>query len=286
MTEFKQKFVAFMDILGFKQMVDDAEAGKGRPLPEILTMLEKLGKPTDRLKFEQHGPVLCPCSPFVEKHLDFRVTQISDCVIISSEVSPAGLINLTSHCFGAVLELAIEGIMCRGFITMGSMFHTDTQVIGSAYTKAYQMEGNVAAFKLEADERGTPFVEVDGVVGSYVKQCGDACVKTMFSRQIKADGETLALFPFQRLVNQFVVCGLGIKFDAMEHRRNNQVLRESLYKIRSRILQYIDTSNKSATQKAHHYIRAFDAQIAVCDRTDELINEAEEKMPANLKVPK
>ena len=285
MTEFKRKFVAYVDVLGFKEMVHAAEEGKGRPLAEILQLLEKLGTRQERKRFEEHGPTTCPCSPYIDKHLDFRITQISDCVVVSSEVSPVGLINLMSHCFGAVLELAIEGIMCRGFVTMGTIFHTDTQVIGSAYVKAYKMEPGVTAFKLEADERGTPLVEIDNIVRDYVENCGDSCVKEMFSRQVKADGETLALFPFQRLMNQFMIAGLGIKFDAARYRHDNQVLRDGLKKVKTRILQYVDPTNSKAVQKANHYIRAFDTQIDVCDRTDAIIDEAEAKLPAHMKVP-
>ena len=148
------------------------------------------------------------------------------------------------------------------------------------------MESGVSAFKLEADERGTPFVEVDSVVRDYAEQCGDACVKTQFFRQMKADGETLALFPFQRLMNQFVIVGLGIKFDAAKHRHDNKVLRDGLHTVKSRILQYVDPSNAKAMQKAQHYLRAFDAQIAMCDRTDAVINDAEDKLPAHMKRPK
>ena len=35
-TNFKDKFIGFVDILGFKKLVEVAEAGTGMPLAELL----------------------------------------------------------------------------------------------------------------------------------------------------------------------------------------------------------------------------------------------------------
>src|SRR3712207_5351127 len=98
MNTFADKFVAFVDVLGFKNLVAESERGTGMPLPELLELLRKLGTGNERVHFDQYGPTCCPMAPRIEKNLDFRVTQISDCVIVSAEVSPAGVINLISHC--------------------------------------------------------------------------------------------------------------------------------------------------------------------------------------------
>jgi len=138
--EFKDKFIAFVDILGFKKLVEAAETGTGMPLSNLLEALKEFGVPEDRKIYEQYGPRVCPNSPYIHRDLDFRLTQISDCVIISSEVSPAGVINLVGHCWGAVIQVLTKGIMCRGYITRGSVYHTDAQIIGSGYQKAYGKE--------------------------------------------------------------------------------------------------------------------------------------------------
>ncbi len=162
--EFKDKFIGFVDILGFKELVAHAEDGTGIPLTELLDILKTLGSSEDGQRFNQYGPTMCPESAYLQRDLDFQVTQISDCVIVSTEVSPAGAINLISYCWGAVINLLPKGIMCRGYITRGLVYHTDTQLVGSGYQEAYSKEGTVTAFKREADERGTPFVEVDPTV--------------------------------------------------------------------------------------------------------------------------
>ena len=271
-VEFKDKFIAFVDILGFKKLVEAAEAGTGMPLSVLLETLKELGKPEDRQRIEKHGPTVCPQSSYVQRDLDFQLTQISDCVVVSSEVSPAGIINLLDHCWSAVIQLLTKGIMCRGYITRGSVYHSDKQIIGTGYQEAYRKEADVTAFKREADERGTPFVEVDQVVCDYVSNHGDKCVKEMFSRYVKKDGDLTVLFPFQRLAHSFIIAGFGHRFDAEKEKRSNENLRRMIRKVKDRVLELVDHSNPDAVSKANHYVAALDIQLAGCDRTAEAID--------------
>jgi hypothetical protein len=267
--EFKDKFIGFVDILGFKKMVEAAEAGTGTPLPQLLETLKKLGAPDDRKRFEKRGPTICPQSTYIQRDLDFRVTQISDCVIISSEVSPAGVINLVNHCWIAVIQLLTKGIMCRGYITRGSIYHTETQIIGSGYQNAYSKEREVAAFKRKADERGTPFVEVDQTVCNYVRDHGDSCVKEMFSRHVKDDGVVIALFPFKRLSHSFII---NREFDPEKEKRSNKNVRLWIENFKELVMALVDQTNPNAVSKAEHYVAALDAQLEVCEKTDEMID--------------
>lgn len=197
MSDFVDKFIAYIDILGFKKLVSDAESGRGIPLPQLLGILKCFGTGNERERFEKYGPACCPMSRYSQRNLDFRLTQVSDCAVISAEVSPAGIINLLCHCWGVVIELLQHGIMCRGYIKRGLIYHTEQHILGSGYQDVYIAEQNVAAFKHEADERGTPFVEIDSSVREYIDTSGDACVKEIFSRFVKKDkdGVTAALFP-------------------------------------------------------------------------------------------
>jgi hypothetical protein len=168
------------------------------------------------------------------------------------------------------MMLLQHGIMCRGYITQGSIYHSDKHLIGSGYQSAYANESAVSVFKREVDERGTPFVELDSVVSEYVEQCSDKCVKEMFSRFVRRDGDAVALFPFQALSHSFLVSGVR-KFNAERERRANQNTRLMLKRLRIRVMDFIDMSNPSAVQKAAHYLNAIDAQLIVCDNMDEEI---------------
>ena len=268
--EFEEKFIAFVDVLGFKNMVDASESGNGIPLREIMENLKMLGGPEDENKYKEHGPTICPQSSFIRKDLNFKVTQISDCVIVSSEVSPAGAINLVNHCWGAVINLLMKGIMCRGYITKGSIYHDNNQVIGSGYQNAYAKESSVTAFKKEINERGTPFVELDPEVLTYINNSTDSCIKKMFSRMVKAEDDITALFPFQRIANT-VSFNSNVSVNKAKESNNN--VRLLLCSLKERVMSYVDPSNEKAMNKAKHYIHAIEKQIEVCDKQDIMIEQ-------------
>jgi hypothetical protein len=276
---FEDKFIAFIDVLGFKGMVASSEAGTGMPLAGLLELLKKLGDGSERARFDKYGPTCCPMAPRVDKNMNFRVTQISDCAIVSSEVSPAGAINLVSHCWGSVIELMAQGIMCRGYIKRGRIYHTDSQVIGTGYQEAYAAESKVSAFKHEADDRGTPYVEVDSEVSAYIESQPDACVKEMFKRMVKRDEETVVLFPFQRLQHSFIVAGFGRTFEPERELKSNDNLRNNIRRYKAKIEALVDPKNASAQAKAKHYLRALDEQLLACDKTDEAIHMLSKPFP-------
>jgi hypothetical protein len=271
--EFKEKFVAFIDIIGFRRLVEDAETGKGLSLTRLTNLLESFGSAEERDNYEKYGPSCCPQSSFLERNIDFRLTQVSDCAIVSAEVSPAGAINLISHCWGVVIAFLQHGMMCRGHITRGRIYHTATQFIGTGYQNAYDAERQVSLFKRAADERGTPFVEVDRAVCDYINGCEDACVKEMFAQMTKSDGDGIALFPFKRLSHSIIISGFGPRFDPDKEKRSNQNLRQELLTFRDRVMSYVDCSNPDALRKAEHYVSALNAQLEMCDRTDATIDK-------------
>jgi len=274
--KFKEKFIGFVDILGFKDMIKFAENGTGMSLDEIYEAVKLLGTSENQANYAKYGPTTCPGAPRNQRDMDFRVSQISDCAIVSAEVSPAGAINLIHHCWGAAITLLVKGIMCRGYITRGSIYHEGTDFYGTGYQEALDKERNVRAFKQEADERGTPFIEVDQNVCDYIANCEDKCVKEMFGRFVKSDGSVTALFPFQRLSHSFMIGGFlgGIeyKFDPEKEKRSVQLMRNSIHIFKERILKLVDHSNPSAVSKARHYIAALDAQLIACNRTEDMIN--------------
>lgn len=271
--EFSEKFVAFVDVLGFKGMVEAAEAGKGKSLPEILECLAILGTPEDEHNIDRYGANYCPESNCDSHNLDFKITQISDCVIVSSELSPKGLINLVGHCWASVTKLLTKGIMCRGYITKGKVYHTDNQVIGTAYQHAFASESKVSAFKIDADEDGTPFVEVDPGVCEFVNASGDSCVQEMFSRMTKTEEGTTALFPFKALSHSFAIGDYGQEFDPDKELRSNEKMRSQIISLKENLSGHVDPRNEKAMKKLRHYVKALDSQIALCDQTAEMIRD-------------
>ncbi len=273
--EFKDKFIGFVDILGWKERVKAAEAGTGMSLVQLKKeILPNLGTLEDQIEIEKAGPSVCPESSYLQRDLDFKLTQVTDSVIVSSEISPAGVVNLVHHCWLAVIKLLTKGIMCRGYITRGSIYHDGYDFFGSGYDEVVDKEKNqISAFKRNADERGTPFVEVDPSVCEYVENYGDSCVKMMFSRFVKQDGSLTALFPFQRLHHSFIIGNWpGYTFDPEQERQSNEKMRSMIKMMKERVTAFVDRSRPDAVSKAEHYIAALDSQLDRCVETDEFIN--------------
>jgi hypothetical protein len=275
--KFKDKFIAYVDILGWKNFVEEAEAGTNNMSLQVLVdLLDKLGSTKDRHDFVVYGPTICPESPFVQRGLDFQLSQAYDCVVVSTEVSPAGVINLIGHCWKVVMGLLGKGVMCRGYITRGSIFHTDRYCIGTGHQKVLDREKMVSVFKRKADEDGTPFVEIDTSVCHYIQNGSDACVKEMFSRYVKNDGDLVALFPIQRMFHEFAItkdCNLE------KERQSNDVMRSILRDMKDRVMSFADKSNARAVEKAAHYEHALDDQLRDCDFMDDAIMKLGSSFP-------
>jgi hypothetical protein len=270
--EYKAKIIAFVDILGWKDLVDNSEMGLWHPLPKLLALLDCFGTGKERDSFEKNGPQCCPAAAYGARNLDFRLTQVSDCAVVSAEISPAGVINLISHCWRGVYRFLEHGIMCRGYIKFGSVYHDERHIIGTGYQEAFAAERNVIAFKSEADERGTPFVQIDPAIVTYVEECNDSCVKTMYSRMTRSDGGVSALFPFQRIKHYLIPeqpGGIGL---LSRQRQSNRNVREKIGRYKALIESLVDLSKPDAVRKSRHYLAALDRQLKVCDETDEAID--------------
>ena len=278
---FRDKFIAYVNILGWKNFVEEAEAETNNMSLHVLVgLLNKLGSKEDCHNFLVYGPMICPESSYIQRGLEFQLTQAYDCVVVSAEVSPAGVINLIGHCWKVVMGLLGKGIMCRGYITRGSIFHTETYCIGTGHQKVLEREKIVSAFKRKADENGTPFVEIDPSVCNYIENGSDSCVKEMFSRYVKNDGELVALFPIQRLFHQFAIskdCNLE------KEKQSNNVMRSILRDMKDRLMSFVDKSNARAVEKVAHYIKALDDQLRDCDFMNDAIKTLGSPFPAQWK---
>ena len=193
----KDKFIAFVDILGFSDLVEAAERGDGN-LSRPLELINTLCSAADSQKLRDQGCKICPSSRHIAPDLDFQVTQISDCVVISAESSPAGVINLVNECFGIALSILEKGAQCRGSIIRGNICHRDGNFIGTGFMRAYNNEKNVS-FRRGSEEKATPFIQVDDVVSEYITNETDACVRKMFNRMTRSDETYTAIYPFDRL---------------------------------------------------------------------------------------
>lgn len=145
---YENRFVAFLDILGFKELIykieDDGE--KSPDFERVRSVLNFLHEESvesngqhDLLIYEQkEGYIL-------EKELgDPRISYKSDCVIISTESSFEGFKALCNKLTKFSTDIACDGIFIRGAITHGKIYHHGPMLFGSAYQRAYELESKNA----------------------------------------------------------------------------------------------------------------------------------------------
>lgn len=119
-----QRYVAFMDILGFKKLVERAEQD-----PQVMKdLLEALGFIKE---------TLCE-APRVE----MRVTRFSDCIIISAIRTQEGLQEMWNSIEMLTSNLLQIDVLVRGGLAAGNVFHDRDFVFGTAVNEAYWLESD------------------------------------------------------------------------------------------------------------------------------------------------
>ena len=277
-AQYTEKFIAYLDVLGWKSFVRASEERSQPSLQELFEILTALGTDADIKHFEKYGPTTCPEAPRIRKDMDFRITRASDSVLISAEVSPAGLINLIFYCSRACTSLLLKGVMCRGSIKRGRIHHTAERQFGPGLIHVIEREKKVSIFKKDDAEHGTPFIEIDKEVVQYAEHQSDRCVKEIFPRLVKAEGDLAAIFPFQRLT----------AFDAGDpekERASLNVIRDWIHKMKERVQHNIDPSDETVLRKGSHYIRLLDAQLVVCARREEMLDQLTQQYPSGRFTP-
>ena len=137
MITFEKRAVAFIDILGFKNLVDSAVSDN--------QSLQELSKLVNLLE----GAVLTldeSVSGSVPKHLIPDHIYISDCIILSAPINDEERTNYDglSIVIMRVIQLTHfflkAGYLIRGGISVGEVWHTDSNIVGPAYQDAYLLE--------------------------------------------------------------------------------------------------------------------------------------------------
>lgn len=273
--QLEDKFIAFVDILGFASAVNRVESDGTLSLHDLRQAIACLGSSGDVQEIRKYGPTICPDSRRVSFDAAFELTQVSDCVVVSTEISPAGVITIIDHCWKVVFRLLQKGLMCRGHIRRGKIFHRGNEFIGAGYQEALSREQSVTAFKKEADELGTPFVELDASVSDYVTSSADSCVREMYGRMVKDDQAVTAIYPFQRLFPQ-----IGGRETVVEEKQTVENIRRMIIEFIEGLRFHVEPSNSKAKRKLRHYDEALQEQLRKCDEVESMLDKLSQPYPS------
>lgn len=274
--ELQDKFIALVDILGYKNLQQCSLEGTGMSEKELAELPQLLCAPDDKDKYKIAGPHVCPWSECSSQDLAFQATiQNTDCCILSVEISPAGIINLIDHCSILILRLLKRGVLCRGSIMRGPIRHTALLCEGAGVDDIKASEKLVSAFKHDDQEIGTPFVEIHRSVSHYVMVQQDPCVKKMYQTFVKSDGMVTAIFPFRRILNAMAQSG-----SLQENRESIRQVRKWIAMLRHGVQRHMSPSDLRARQKSMHYLSILDDQLRLCNETETLLDDSTTSFPS------
>ena len=131
--KYGKKFVFFIDILGFKNIVETTK--KPSDVIKVINALSEI--------FEQENKEQNPSFKF-----DFNIAQISDCIIISFDTSKNFefyylLLLMARVQINAFIN---HGLLFRGGGAYGEMVHDNKYLFGKAYQEAYKIESKKAIY--------------------------------------------------------------------------------------------------------------------------------------------
>lgn len=139
---YEHRVVAFLDILGFRNLLEESVDAKGNDAPEAIGALSDLFA-TVRRTWDLDSPDLRMFSIFGSK----QVTTFSDCIAISFLANePDQLFYMLSEIKDLLINLTFKGVLCRGAITIGKLVHTETVIFGPALAEAYTLESKAAVY--------------------------------------------------------------------------------------------------------------------------------------------
>lgn len=139
MAEYEKRFVAFIDILGFKDAVNESAEHGATVTPSDILQAMVPPTPAERGKL-----VLGDVGDISE--CNHRMNYFSDCVAISTEATHKGLFYIIMHAEKIARKWLEMGFLCRGAICLGAVYHDENNIFGPAFIKAYQLEKEKAIY--------------------------------------------------------------------------------------------------------------------------------------------
>lgn len=147
----EERFVAFIDILGFKQLISRVEQSPSQEnleLQRLFSILNFMDEETYDPNYSSDLPIYVETdNGYVEKELgDPRLTYASDCLAISAEPTLDGFKGLSRKLHKITADLAIDGYFCRGAISKGKVLHANRIFLGCPFIRAMELEKKEAIY--------------------------------------------------------------------------------------------------------------------------------------------
>ena len=142
--DYENRIVAYIDILGFKNVVDASQKNA-----EVSERIHNALRRIHRIVEKNYSKGIANGTEF-----GIEVSTFSDNAVISYPAEKDNLFFLIIELIHLQLDLVIEGVLIRGGITIGDLYHDKDVVYGPAMVQAYEMENKIAVYpRIIVDEK-------------------------------------------------------------------------------------------------------------------------------------
>ncbi len=150
---YEDRYCLFLDILGFQSLVNSSANFKkvdseAMSLDSIISAIKQI---EEGVNYKDAVEVFGKMKPTSRK-----VSQFSDSIIVSykkNEPYGAGITSVIMDVHRIQLEMTARGILLRGAITVGPLFHDGSFVLGPALNEAVALEKLAAYPRVILDEK-------------------------------------------------------------------------------------------------------------------------------------
>ena len=150
---YKKNIVTFIDILGFKNLVEQSEIHEEifrkiqRTLMKFKSLEDPLSWPSDLIEVEEDAQMKGLEGFDISSKT--KCTCFSDSIVVSIEVE-----NDLNKVFSSLIanlarigaELLCEGVLIRGGIDLAEVYHENGVIFGKGLINAYELESNAAKY--------------------------------------------------------------------------------------------------------------------------------------------
>lgn len=129
---YAQRYIAFVDILGFRELIRKSERE-----PELIEAIRSTINEVHKAE---------PGDGYVIVGDDMRSQSISDAVAISTADNGNGLYKMLHSVQMMQWRLLERGILIRGAIVKGAILHDNHVIFGPGFNEAYRLESTIAKY--------------------------------------------------------------------------------------------------------------------------------------------
>jgi hypothetical protein len=207
-AQFEDRVVAFIDILGFRQIVDSMARNPARfqLIRDVLEIIQrqerKLSRArqaeAERERRRQPGTAsLLPPSAI-------EMTAFSDCYVVSALASAGWKVMVVVQALAAFL--IYRGILLRGGVAKGKAYHTKRVLFGPAVIAAYELQQHTAKYpRIVVEDHLVRSEWWLNTRGEFFRQDGDGCwFVNPFERGVSRWSELLGMLRRYQIESSFL----------------------------------------------------------------------------------